>query len=141
LTLNAEMPIPYGFEGSPKTIGEHLRKHRMDLGMYQKDLARMLGTDMASLRNWEMGRSVPVTRFMPAIIKFLGRDPRPRPQKFSALLRHLREALGLSQEALARMIGADESALSDWEAERHWPTPASIKKAVQMFPELSRLVN
>jgi DNA-binding transcriptional regulator YiaG len=140
LKLSAEIPKSYGFAWAPKTLGEHLRKKRIDQGMIQKDVAKLLCAGVWNVRNWEVGHSTPAIRFLPAIIRFLGYDPRPIPETFAAKLTHLREGMGLSQEALGRLIGADESAVNDWEAGLHEPTKKSLAKVRRMFPELAALV-
>jgi DNA-binding XRE family transcriptional regulator len=36
-----------------KTLGDHLRKRRLDKGLLQNDLARLLGVDKTTVTNWE----------------------------------------------------------------------------------------
>jgi transcriptional regulator with XRE-family HTH domain len=60
----------------PSSIGEHLRRVRLDRDLWQKDVAREIGCSAASLLNWEKGRAEPELRFLPAILRFLGYDPR-----------------------------------------------------------------
>jgi len=49
---------------SPKTFGEYIRKWRMDKGIFQVDLAKMLGVDEMTIVNWEKGRTRPDTRWI-----------------------------------------------------------------------------
>jgi len=58
-------------------MGDHIRKRRLDLGLFQKDVAKSIGADICSLYNWERGRAEPKARFLPGIIAFLGYDPQP----------------------------------------------------------------
>jgi DNA-binding XRE family transcriptional regulator len=44
----------------------------MDLGMTQKEAARLLGVDQWTVINWEKGRTEPVKRLVPSITLFLG---------------------------------------------------------------------
>jgi DNA-binding XRE family transcriptional regulator len=67
------------------------------------------------LLNWEKGRAEPELRFLPAILVFLGYDPRPEPATFGGRLRAAREAAGLSEEALARKLGLDPGTVAAWE--------------------------
>jgi transcriptional regulator with XRE-family HTH domain len=57
------------------TLGEHLRKRRMDLGITQKEAARRLEVDQWTVINWERGRTRPARRALPRIARFLGSDP------------------------------------------------------------------
>jgi DNA-binding transcriptional regulator YiaG len=77
---------------------------------------------VATLGHWELGRTAPATRFLPAIFRFLGCDPRPLGENtFPERLRVARTARGLSQEALARRLGIDPTTVWRWEAGRGCP--------------------
>ena len=56
-------------------MGDHLRKKRLDLGLLQRDVARRLGVDTASVTNWEKNHNVPMPQLIPRIIEFLGYVP------------------------------------------------------------------
>lgn len=43
------------YPSNPKTIGEHIRKRRMDLGLEQKEVAKIIGVPESSIWNWEHG--------------------------------------------------------------------------------------
>jgi transcriptional regulator with XRE-family HTH domain len=58
-------------------IGDHLRKHRLDLGLLQREVAERIGASTATIANWELGRTTPALGWLPHIISFLGHDPRP----------------------------------------------------------------
>ena len=49
----------------------------MELGMYQKDVAKLFGITLFTIINWEKGRTEPAVRNIPTLIKFLGYDPEP----------------------------------------------------------------
>src|SRR5258706_6878689 len=42
-----------GYPTSPKTIGEMIRKRRLDLKLRQIDVARQIGCDQLTIVNWE----------------------------------------------------------------------------------------
>lgn len=96
-------------------MGEHLKKRRMDLGLLQKELAKRLGADTASVWNWENGNANPELKFIPGIITFLGYDPRPKPAVLAKQLVHYREGKGWSQKRYAKELGVDPSTLARWE--------------------------
>jgi len=102
-------------------LGDHLRARRLDLGLLQRELAKLLGVSVASLGHWELGNASPATRFLPAILRFLGGDPRPLAETFPERLRAVRTARGFSQEALARQLGIDPTTVARWEAGRGHP--------------------
>lgn len=60
----------------PRSIGEHLKRRRLELHLFQTDLAKIFGVDEATIRNWEKNTYQPGKQHMPAIAKWLGYDPR-----------------------------------------------------------------
>lgn len=52
---------------------------------------------------------------------------------FGIKLKELRKERGLSQEALAEILGYDQSMISFWEREINEPTESAIKKVAQFF--------
>jgi DNA-binding XRE family transcriptional regulator len=70
LTLRGRIPRP-GYPETPRTVGEHLKKARLDRGIRQKEAAESLGCRAAALGSWEKGRVAPDVRFWPAILAFL----------------------------------------------------------------------
>jgi len=61
---------------SPKTIGEHLKKRRLELNWGQQQVAEETGFTWLSVSNWERGVYRPTKQAMIPIIGFLGYDPR-----------------------------------------------------------------
>jgi DNA-binding transcriptional regulator YiaG len=61
---------------NPKTIGEHLKKSRLELGWGQQQVADARGYTWLSVSNWERGVCRPSKQAMLSIIAFLGDDPR-----------------------------------------------------------------
>jgi transcriptional regulator with XRE-family HTH domain len=55
----------------PHTIGERLKKKRMDLRLFQKDIARLFGVSTDTVTYWEKGRVEPNKRNLRKIEEFL----------------------------------------------------------------------
>ena len=55
----ASRPFTYpdGYPLNPKTIGEHMRKKRMDKRLMQSEVANIIGVSEKSIWNWENGRT------------------------------------------------------------------------------------
>lgn len=115
IALRGKKPKPDGYPVAPKTLGGHLKKRRMDLGLTQRKVASLLGADEASVWNWENGRSEPELKWLPAILGFFGSDPRPQAQTLAERLVRFREARGWSQRRLAAELRVDPTTLSRWE--------------------------
>ena len=75
LAFQAKKPLSGAYPKELRTLGDHLRKRRLDLALFQKDVAKRLGANEASVWNWEKNRSSPALRFVPRIIEFLGYTP------------------------------------------------------------------
>ncbi len=56
----------------PHTLGEHLKKQRMELGLKQREIQTRFGLDKETYANWEKDRCQPAMRHWPGIIEFLG---------------------------------------------------------------------
>ena len=136
------MPVVVRFdENYPKelnTLGDHLRKRRLDLGLLQQDVAQQLGVTAGTVWQWERNRKEPETRSLPAVIAFLGYQPIPPSHSFPEALRTLRRAAGLSQEQLAQRARIDESTIAKWERGKTLPFPATFECLGRYFKKIGR---
>jgi DNA-binding transcriptional regulator YiaG len=78
-------------------------------------LAGAFGCSKDTIRNYEAGRSMPEVRHWPAVLRFLGYDPRPEPASWPERLRFVREGRGLTQGELASLLGVDIRTVNAWE--------------------------
>jgi transcriptional regulator with XRE-family HTH domain len=113
--LKGPRPLPRSYPQVLATIGDHLRKRRLDLGLLQREVAERLGVDQTTVTNWELNRTVPALRFLPGIIRLIGYVPVASGPSPADRLRHSRRSLGLSQKRLAGLLGVDESTVARWE--------------------------
>jgi site-specific DNA recombinase len=58
------------------TFGDHIKRHRLKLRLFQYELAAYLGVQPCAIERWEGNHSKPHVRTLPAVIKWLGYDPR-----------------------------------------------------------------
>lgn len=104
-----------GYPTDPKTIGEMIRKRRLDLGLRQIDAAKMIGCDEMSIVNWEKGHRSPRVNHMAGVVAFLGFSPFQNGDTLAHQLVNNRKALGKSQKEFAHQIGVHPSTLARWE--------------------------
>ena len=71
LTIIRSKKRPKGYPTKPKTLGQKIRKRRMDLGLLQKDVARFVGVVTDTVTLWEKGRKEPSKRYLKRIEQFL----------------------------------------------------------------------
>jgi DNA-binding XRE family transcriptional regulator len=122
---------PKGYPENPKTLAEHLRRRRMDLGMTQKEAAHRLGAGQWTVINWENGRTAPAIRFLPGINAFLGFDPFDLGTTFRQRIRNARWRLGLSQRHLASQLVLGGSSVHDVESGRVSPQSKTARRVAQ----------
>ena len=140
VSLTASRPLPPAYPKELKTIGDHLRKKRLDLGLLQKEVAQRLGVDTDSVTNWEKGRSSPRLHLVPKIIEFLGYMPfadKSDGWNLGERIVQLRRSLGIRQDQLARQLGVDLSTLARWERGEGHPD-ASYESVVYGFVDASQ---
>jgi transcriptional regulator with XRE-family HTH domain len=57
-----------------RTLGDHLRKRRLDLGLLQRQVAEQLGVDKTTVYNWESHRTAPPPVYEHRIAAFLSKE-------------------------------------------------------------------
>jgi len=131
--LTASRPLPPTYPRDLRTIGDHLRKKRLDLGLLQQEVARRIGVDEASIYNWENHRSSTSLQFIPKVIAFLGYSPRlAEANTHGEKLVFVGQQLGIRQEDLARELEVDPGTLG--RMERGVGTPlARHRRKVELF--------
>lgn len=99
-----------------KTVGHHIRKKRLDDGLYQREAAELIGVSAAVVELWEIRGYEPDPRSWPGVIASLGYDPNPKPSTPAERIKTARRLLGLTQKELANRLLADAGAITRWEA-------------------------
>lgn len=115
-SLKARKPLSIQYHKSLETIGDHLRKRRLDLGLLQREVALLLGSTECSVYLWETNRTSPTFPFLPKIIEFLGYCPVDPSDTPGRRLLWARLCNGLSQSRMAKAIGVDPNTL--WRLEK-----------------------
>ena len=131
LEFKAKKPKNPAYPKTLTTLGDHIRKRRLDLGLWQKDVAATLGVTISAVTNWELNRVTPYFTYLPKIIAFLGYTPAPfdkMSDNFVERMKLYRLTHGLSQEKFAKLLGVDETTVASWEKARHEPTKALREK-------------
>ncbi len=135
-TYNINIPLNIqkdtGISKGPVTLGDHLRRRRLELGLYQKHVAVQIGVTTSTIWNWENGWSSIALGYIPKIINFLGYNPLPRPDGLMERLAWYKQVKGLTLEQLGVEMGRDPEQLADWLSGRHTPCRRS-REEVELF--------
>ena len=75
-TLHLPRPVklPPGYPLELLSLGDHIRKRRLDLGLLQIEVAAQIGVTESTVWNWEHGTE-PELIHIPAVLAFLGYIP------------------------------------------------------------------
>ena len=55
-----------------QTLGDRIRKWRLERGLFQRDLAKKIGVSEMTIVNWEKGRTKPIKQNIEKLEKILG---------------------------------------------------------------------
>lgn len=130
-----------GYPGKPKTLGEHLRKCRLDLYQTQEQVARVFEITVTAYISWEGDDNIPSVRKWPTVVRFLGYDPTPTPTSFAESVAALRRLLGFDKKRLATRLGVDVKSVLNWEAGRTKPFSGVRQKLAKLAPNLPLLAS
>jgi len=126
--------MPVSYPENPVSIGDHIRKKRMELKLFQKDVAKICGVTEDCITNWEKNRSVPQIQFYPLIIKFLGYLPfKVDLTTLLGKLKAYRHMNGLSQKQLGKILMVDAATVCSWELGEHKPQKEMLTKLNLMW--------
>jgi len=87
--VKREKPKDKAYPKAVKTIGDAILKRRLDLGLLQKDVAKIIGCDKTTILNWERGYTHPSAKHMAPVVIFLAHNRVPSPGLLRAEPRRL----------------------------------------------------
>ncbi|MBB1644568.1 hypothetical protein A9970_11435 [Sphingobacterium sp. UME9] len=109
-------PLPVSMPLNPTTLGEHIRKRRMELRLFQKDVAAIFNVSEDCITYWENNRSEPQIQYYPPIIGFLGYCPfELDASTFAGKIKAYRYLNGLTQKRFAKLMNLDPATVGRWE--------------------------
>ncbi|MFF5383388.1 helix-turn-helix domain-containing protein [Pedobacter suwonensis] len=121
--------MPANYPNEPLTIGDHIRKKRMDMKLLQKDVARIINVTEDCITLWEKNHSAPQISYFPQIIKFLGYSPIEFDETtLGGQLKAYRWRNGFSNKKLGKLLNVDGSTILAWENETSIPNQEHLLK-------------
>jgi len=116
-------PLKYEYSFFPVTLGEHIRKKRIEDGLLQRDVAAIIGVIEQSITNWENGRSQPQLQNYPAIIEFLNDYPFDHAiDTIEGKIKQIRYCKGYSFDVFGAVLGVHGTTVNAWEHGEHAPS-------------------
>jgi len=131
-------------ETAPAVSPDLLKRLRKRLNLTQTELARLVGVSTATVTSWETGKSEPARDRRKAIAGLrrmrpeqvdeqLGRRGAPESEGLPVgeqareEVKQTRQALGLSQKALAEKLGVSTATIWNWEAGNSTPRARNLE--------------
>jgi transcriptional regulator with XRE-family HTH domain len=137
VTLTAKKPRNPAYPEHLISLGDHIRKRRLDLGMHQKDVAAIVNATTSTVTNWEKGRTNPRLSYLPKVFDFLGYNYTPNSgSTLGDKIKEYRRRKGLSIRKLARILDIDPTTLARWERSKSEPK-GKLKERVNSFLMIS----
>jgi len=113
-------------------LGDYLRAARLDRGLTQAAVAKILKVNKDTVTGWELNRHQPPARLVRRIIQFLGYVPVIEEQaSIDGKLFHARQILGHTQEQAAKSMRCDESNIRQIELDKRHPRVKTSRKIEQ----------
>ena len=125
--INSPRPKCGDYPKRLNSLGDHLRARRIDLGLFQAQVAKQIAVHELTITNWEGNESEPAVRYIPAIIGFLGYNPFSAGESLADRLALHRRAQGLSQREMATRLGVDCGTVRGWESGAHQPAGRKLE--------------
>jgi DNA-binding transcriptional regulator YiaG len=133
VNISLRNPFFRKFSKEIKTMGDHIRKKRIELGLLQKHVSSVLKVSEDTITYWENNRAKPMINHMPAIISFLGYNPFLNEREtLGGKIKFYRTNHGLSYKTFGKLLKVHGSTISSWESGKSNPK-SSIKKKLVML--------
>ena len=99
------------------TLGDHIKKKRLENNLFQKDIAKFIGTDNFTIVNWgNKTKDIPA-KYYPKIMEFLTYCPLQKtPTTFAEKIKLHRLHFGLNQKQFAQLLKVDSTTVKFWES-------------------------
>jgi len=133
VSLKAQKPRSKAYPRGLSTLGDHLRKKRLDMGIFQKEVAVAIGVDTLTVCNWENNLTRPRLKFLPKVFDFLGYNPlNGNATSLGETIKQYRVRKGLSLRKLARELDIDPGTIARWEKGESNPS-STLSKRLKTF--------
>lgn len=124
-----QKPIHQKYVQNPVTIGEHIRKKRVECVLSQAEVASILGVSTDCVTYWENNRSTPQISYYPKIHQFLGYCITEFDETtYAGRIKAYRWKNGLTYKKMGKLLGADGSTITAWEKGESLPSKARMEK-------------
>lgn len=126
----------------PQTLGDHVRKVRIENGLSQKAVSKIFSVTEDCITFWENERSQPQVRYYPIIFHFLGYYPFAHETgSIAGKLKQVRYCNGWTRKVFANVLGVDVATVTRWEQRKsvvHSKMHATIMQLWLQLPDYAK---
>lgn len=140
ISKTAQRPKNTAYPKKLNSLGDHIRKRRLDLDLEQKDVGKIIKTDKQTIWNWENNKSKPEIKYYPAIMDFLGYCPYVGPQSWGDKLKFHRIYQGLTIKQVSKIVCSDPTSVARWEKRKEPPVWKTQREKVERFMTRSSIL-
>ncbi len=127
--MKGKRPKNPAYPSKLETLGDHLRKVRLDGNLSQPEVAKILKVSTDTIIGWELNRYEPTAKLAKSAIDYLGYNPfLGEEHSLGKQLYHARLITGKTQKEVAEVLGCDESNLRYIELGQRKPQPETLGK-------------
>ena len=114
-----------------RTIGDHIKARRIQLRLFQNDVAKQIGVHFASIQNWERNVGTPMSCQIPSVIRFLEYVPFKHDGTQRGRLRWMRMCAGWTQDDLAAAAHCGVSSIGRLESGEYDNVMGEMRQKVE----------
>jgi DNA-binding XRE family transcriptional regulator len=131
--ISIKKPFGKDYPLEPKTLGDVIRRKRIEKNLLQKDVAKIIVVTEESIYNWENNHSKPQVKFYPAIKKFINEEVEQiNSGSLSEQIKLYRIQKGLSAKRFGKIVKVNASTILSWELGKSFPSPLNMKKLISL---------
>jgi transcriptional regulator with XRE-family HTH domain len=141
LSFSIKKPPHHSYPLNPTSIGQFLRRRRLDKEMLLREVAELIGVHTSVVAEWESGRKNPKAHYYPKLINFLQFIPfASRSKAHNHLFNFYRLVLGYSRREVASLVGVSYYMIYRFETGRGEPlskaTASICEKGLEVVKQL-----
>jgi len=132
--LNATVVNIPGLNPNPVGLGDKLKNRRLELHLFQKDVAKIFNVSEESIVNWENHHRELQIQFYPKLIEFLGYFPfEIDTTTVAGKIKKYRYMNGSIYKEVGKLLSVDASTVRSWELGRSTPNKSTLERLEKLI--------
>lgn len=134
--MNASVVNIPGLNPNPVGLGDKLRNRRLELHLFQKDVAKIFNVSEESIVNWENHHRELQIQFYHKLIEFLGYFPfEIDTTTVAGKIKKYRYVNGFIYKEVGKLLGVNASTIRSWELKKNVPCKSTLEKLEKLITD------